>query len=274
MQMDSDAVAHWRRRRLAGTLVSTRAECVAFVRRVRLCYPFTAGPGGIPALVSVLGPHREGQRGAGSWRWKDEMHEAGEAFYGRLLGGKPLLVDSDLLPAAFSASGRTDDDPSDLAAARAEGSLSPLAERVVRRLLEAGPAPMRVLRRELLGPGGSKGSLDRTLDELQSRCFVALQIDPEAHFGVAHRWDLFTRRFPAVVSAAATIPARAGAATLLRHYLAVAGAATREEMRRLFPWPESLLSAALSRLAAAGEAVTADLAHGPGYATPALHITG
>jgi len=170
-EMNRDAVAGWRRRCLEGMLVRTREECRAFLRHVQLCYPFTDGPGGIPALFSVLATEREGQRWDWAWTWKDQLHLAGEAFYGRLFGGKPLLVDPDLLPAAFSASGRSGDDADDAAMARETG------------------------------------------------------------------------------------------------------AATTEEVRRLFPWSDSLLQAALTRLAAEATITAVDLPEGPGLAFTRLVTT-
>ncbi len=257
-------LSRYRRRLLARFDVRTEAQCRRFVDALGFCYAFTGGPGDIPGLFDVIGTRSEDRMWSWAWQWKDELATRRRLFYGRILRRKPTYVSLAYLPHFYALSGNVGE-PDDYLVAYRAGALSALARQVYEEIERQGPINTWALRRRFIGTPahptrGSGSRLHRALDELQARFLIAKVAEVEGRGNYSFIWDPFARWMPDVMKQAEAIRTEDAAATILRGYLKIVGAATPSQVEELFRWPPSLLPAAAERAGAVD--VTLD---GPGW---------
>jgi hypothetical protein len=185
------------------------------------------------------------------WGWKDELPQAGLAWYGRFLRGHPSFLSPSLLADLYPWSGRPEDFE--------EAELSPTAHRIARMLLKSGALPTGAVR-EALDIEGRRGNERFTgaLTEL-GRALVVTNYGvedegagwPSATLELTARAFRLNRRRD---------PAR-GRLRAAETFLSTVLLAKPGELGAAFGWPAREARAALDRLVAARVAEKAEGAY-------------
>lgn len=266
MQVTMDAVRAARRALLPPQSVSTMAQCVAAIERLGFVWPFTPGTELLPALFPALAAESEGQRWDLMWPWKDKIATSRQAYYGKLVTGKPTFVSLEWLTVFYALTGNTGDVEDDLAELAGQVRLQDLAFKVCRYLKEYGPTGTRTLVAKLTdGSPAMKRSLDKALEQLDSAMLIT-KSGTEGGNSIANIWDLFPRFHPDAVDKGTEIPTREAAVKLLEHYFFLTPAVTEKDLPKLFPWNQGHQQKAITRLLEAGYLARCTLEGKPGLA--------
>ncbi|MFN2520424.1 MAG: hypothetical protein ABR525_05190 [Candidatus Limnocylindria bacterium] len=236
--------------------VRSRDQLVRFVDDCGFVFAFTARTdrdAAIPACFDHLSTSDEGRKWSWMWRWKDELAEGRRLFYGKLLMRKPTFVSMKMLPtfyATFGRAGEMDDHLDDVRA----GRISDIGRRVIDHLAQNGETQTKRMRAQL-GIVSDEGRREyaKAIDEAQRLMYVAMvRAVGEGREDYNYTYDLFVRRYPESVRAAEAISSAAAADALLARLVALAGAVSPVQARRLFDWDEELTARAIARCDAAG----------------------
>jgi hypothetical protein len=217
-------------RRLPALRVAGRRRAVQFLDQAGLASLFAYRQLNLPCLwVAVCGrrdpvfphhSHHDPEVGL-AWNLKDQLPEAGEVFYAKLLRGKPTFVAWAVFPAVYRLFGpRTDRH----AAFRA-GLLSPAAKAILDALHRQRPQETLALKLATnLARPSQRRVFDAAMAELQQTlhiCMAAVRYDPFTYV-----WDLVAARHAPRVRAARGMGEAEAAVTVLRRYLGAVVAAT------------------------------------------------
>ena len=224
----------------------TEAQCRRFVEALGFCYAFTPGPGGIPGLFDVIGTRSVDRMWSWAWTWKDSLVTRRRVFYGRILRRKPTFISLTYLPHFYVLSGNVGE-PDDYLVAYRSGQLSLLARDLYEAVARRGRVNTWELRRQFVGGDSSGSRFHRALVELQEHFLIAKVAEVEGRGNYAFIWDTFDRWMPDAVRSAGRISTAEAAATVLRGYLRIVGAASPQEVLDLFRWPPALLREAAER---------------------------
>jgi hypothetical protein len=249
--------------------VRSEADCVAAVERVGFAWAFTPAPFLLPALFTALDTEDHGQCWDWMWGWKDTISASRQAYYGKVVAGKPTFVSLEWLPAFYALTGNTGDADDDLAQLAETTRVHELSHKVVRYLSEHGPTGTRTLSRKLTdGTRPMKTALSQALFQLDTSMLIA-KSGAEGGNALGNVWDLFARMHPRAVEAGTEIPTRDAAHRLLRHFFTLTPAITTRNLERLFPWNPAHQQKAIARLLEAGELEPCTIEKKPG-----VHRTG
>ena len=241
--------------------VRNAGQLVELVDALGFAFAFTlrAGDAAIPACFDHLSTSDEGRKWGWMWGWKDELAEERKLYYGMLLARKPTFVSIRMLPtfyATFGRAGEADDHVDDVRA----GRLSDVARRIIDFLAQNGETQTKRMRAEL-GITSKEGrtAYGKAIDEVQRLMYVArVRAVGEGREDYNYTYDLFVHRYPETVKAAERLSSAEATATLLERTLALAGAVTEKQLRRLFEWDEDVAARAIARLEGAKKLVRRD----------------
>src|SRR3954452_4034998 len=214
--------------------VKTRREAVGFVNDVGIALLFPGENMPFPDLWSAINGHErripkyhhDWALGK-TWEWKDKIPDRKEAWYGKLVRGKPAFISLADLPAFYALSpnyGELDD----YLEAYADGLLSTEAKMVYEALLSEGPLPTSTMRKAVgLGGGGDNARrFDRAIVELQSSLkIVKSGISDANRWKYCYVYDLLLRWAPDVAEQAREYNSRMAMRHIILRYFKSAQAA-------------------------------------------------
>lgn len=229
--------------------VSTAAQLVRFVEACGFCYAFSATEDPVPACFDHLATRSVDRMWGWMWSWKDELPEGGKLYYGKLVGEKPTFVALSFLPNFYAVHGRAGEDDDYLEDARA-GRLSDIARRVYEFLREHGESQTKRMRAEL-GIESKEGRREyqKAMQDLQRLLYITrVRAVGEGREDYNYTYDLFTRRYPAVVRASVKLSSVEAIRAILRRTLELAGAIPEARIPKLFEWEEERVARVIDEL--------------------------
>ena len=186
------------------------------------------------------------------WHWRDELSEAGRAFYGKYLAGRASFV-SPAMMSLFIAAGGGIPDEADLEEEYRQGNLRRELLVAYRAIREQGPIGSVALRRAC-GLGGSK--LTREAEELERR-FLVVRLGSRREGRrqwPSNVYDLLSRAYPSVTAEAVEYDAREASHQVAERYLRAAVFAAPADLSAALGWPLTQAEVALGDLVAARRA--------------------
>jgi len=252
-QITKQQIQAARRELLPPDSVATQEACVEAVLRLGFVWAFTPGTDLLPALFPALRTETEGQKWDLMWPWKDRIAASRQAFYGKVVGGKPTFVSPEWLALFYALTGNTGDLEDDLVHLAESLRLQELAIKVCHYVRENGPTGTRTLQAQLTdGSRPMKSALEKAIDQLDNAMLI-VKCGTEGGNSIANVWDLFPRFWPETVDQGTEIPTREAAVRLMRQFFLLTPAITEKELPRLFHWNEKHQRNAIARLREAGE---------------------
>lgn len=217
-------------RRLPALRVAGRRRALQFLDESGLASLFAYRQLNLPCLwVAVCGrrdpvfphhSHHDPEVGL-AWNLKDQLPEAGEVFYAKLLRGKPTFVAWSLFPAVYRLFGPR----ADHHAAFRAGLLSPAAKAILDALQRRRPQETLALKLATnLARPSQRRAFDAAIAELQRTLRIAMveaRYDPFTYV-----WDLVAVRHAQRLRAAHGLGEAEAALAVLRRYLGAVIAAT------------------------------------------------
>ncbi|MFN2189798.1 MAG: DNA glycosylase AlkZ-like family protein [Candidatus Promineifilaceae bacterium] len=190
-----------------------------------------------------------------TWRWKDEALDKRRWYYAKVLRGRATMISLSVVPYFYALSENFGDPENDYLQLYSDGLLSREAKGIYEILLREGPLDTVTMRRKLHMTGKASGSpFDRGLVSLQ-RDFKILPVGISQAGGWRYSfiYDLVHRYYPELPISARLITRGAARRELVHLYLGSVGAASENEVQKLFQWPKRELDSALASLVDAGE---------------------
>ncbi len=234
--------------------IATAAQLVRFVEACGFAYAFTAGDLPIPACFDHLATRSVDRMWGWMWTWKDELPEQGKLYYGKLLKGKPTFVAFSFLPLFYAVHGRAGEDDDYLEDVRA-GRITDVGRRIYEALAGRGETQTKRLRAEL-GIESQEGRTEyaKAIEELQRLFYVTrVRAVGEGREDYNYTYDVFTRRYPDVVSRAARVSSADAMRLVLRRALHLAGGLPEPQLARVFGWDEERTRRVVGELASEGK---------------------
>ncbi|MCS7221913.1 MAG: crosslink repair DNA glycosylase YcaQ family protein [Anaerolineae bacterium] len=246
----------------------SQADAIAFVNERGFVYFWPIRGITLPSLwVAVAGDRpvaaEHDDPGHVTWRWKDDLLDKRQWYYAKVLRGKATMISLEVVPYFYALSENYGDPEHDYLELYEDGRLSLAAKLIYEALLSEGPLDTVNLRRAIRMTSRSSDSpFERGLTELQ-RDFKILPV------GVAETgawrysfvYELVHRYYPDLPEAACPITRKAARQKLASLYLDSVGAATADDLCRLFQWEAEEALATLRGLVSSGQAQ-------PGYQLP------
>ncbi|MDQ5826459.1 MAG: winged helix DNA-binding domain-containing protein [Chloroflexota bacterium] len=225
--------------------LKTRDEAVRFINEVGVALLFPGDNLPLPDLWSAINgkerklpKHHHDWALGKTWDWKDQIPSRKEAWYGKLIRGKPAFVSLRDLPAVYALSsnyGELDD----YLEAYQDGMLSQEAKSVYEVLLAEGPLPTSTLRKASgLGGGGDNARrFERAIVELQTGLkIVKAGISDSNRWKYCYVYDLLLRWAPNLAEESRNYNSRSAMRHLIGRYLQSNLAAPPLLFPRLFAW--------------------------------------
>ncbi len=244
-----------------GTRLQTLEEALEFVeaRGFVTFWPIQAFD--LPSLWTAVAGDRpvaneHDDPGHITWGWKDQMLDKRQWYYGKLLRGKATVVSLEVIPFFYALSDRVAE-IDDYRLAYEDGHLTYEAYRVAEALLRNGPQhTIRLRRLAHLSASQSKSRFNKALTDLQRGLWVVpIGIAEAGAWRYAFIYELFDRWFTNVAARARPITLADARTALTRRYLDSVGAATAQDIVRLFRWRLKETEKALRKLASEDLAV-------------------
>lgn len=251
--------ARWRQ--TADLKVKTQAEAVRFIDEVGVALLFPGDGIVLPDLWSAInGREREIPKRHHDWAlhktwdWKDRIPSKRQAWYGKLVRGKPAFVAMADLPAVYAMSsnyGELDD----YVEAYNDGLLSREGKEIYEALLERGPLPTSELRKVtgMAGGGDNARRFERAVVELQRDLKIV-----KAGISDANRWkycyvyDVLLRWAPDLAEKARAYTSRTATRHLVGRYLGSAVAAPPGVFAKMFGWEPAVTKRYIEEMLADG----------------------
>lgn len=256
----------------------TRAEGVRFINDVGMALLFPGDNIPMPDLWTAINgreraipKHHHDAALSKAWDWKDQVPSKKEAWYGKLVRGKPTFISLRDLPAVYALSdnyGELDD----YMEAYNDGLLSQEGKAIYEVLLAEGPLPTSTLRKACgMGGGGDNARrFERAIEELQSGLKIV-----KAGISDANRWkycyvyDLLLRWAPNLAEESRKHNSRTAMRHLITRYLQSNLAASPAIFPRLFGWEPSVVGRVVEEMLGDGTLHHARVLNAPGL-TPRL----
>lgn len=253
--------------------VRTRHEAVQFINQAGVVLLFPGDNLRLPDLWSAINgqerklpKHHHDWALGKTWDWKDTIPARKEAWYGKLVRGKPALVSLSDLPAIYAMSsnyGELDD----YLEAYADGLLSKEGKQIYEALLENGPMPTSELRKAVgMGGGGENARrFERAIAELQTDLkIVKSGISDSNRWKYCYVYDLLVRWMPTLGERAREYNSRTAMRHLIHRHLQTSVAAPVALFPRLFGWEASVTERIASEMMADGTLRGITVVGGPG----------
>lgn len=250
-----DAILEAHRRALVRKhRIATARELARFVDACGFCYAFTEGDLPIPACFEHLATRSVDRMWGWMWEWKDTLPEEGRLYYGKLLKAKPTFVSLAFLPYFYAVHGRAAEDDDYLEDTRA-GRITEIGRRIYEALSVRGETQTKRLRAEL-GIESKDGRTEyaKSLESLQRLLYVTrVRAVGEGREDYNYTYDLFARRYPAVVAMATRLSSGQAMREILLRGLALAGAMPGAKVAAVFGWDEERTDSLVAELEAEGK---------------------
>jgi hypothetical protein len=256
----------------------TQAEAVRFINDVGIALLFPGDNLPLPDLWSAINgmerklpKHHHDSALHKTWNWKDTIPSRREAWYGKLIRGKPAFLSMRDLPAVYALSsnyGELDD----YLEAYADGMMSVESKTVYEVLLREGPLPTSTLRKAAgMGGGGDNARrFDRAITELQTGLkIVKSGISDANRWKYCYIYDLLLRWAPNLGEEARNFTGRTAMRHLITRYLQSSVAAPPHLFPRLFAWDPGLTQRVIEEMVEDGTLRAVRVVGGPGLTTRA-----
>lgn len=187
-----------------------------------------------------------------TWGWKDRMLGQRKWYYAKVLRKKGTMISLEAAPFFYRLSENYGSPEEDYLTQYQEGRLSPEAKAIYETLLSEGPLYTQELRRRAK-LSDKLYRFAKGLDELQADFKVLPAAVVEAgRWNYAYVYDLTHRHFPQLAEKAKMVDDLEARRKILDFYFRSVGAATPQEIHRLFGWERTDLEEALEQPIAQG----------------------
>jgi len=237
--------------------IKTQAEAVRFINEAGIVLLFPGDNLPLPDLWSAINgmdrklpKHHRDYALRKTWDWKDTIPSRKEAWYGKLVKGKPAFVSLKDLPAIYALSsnfGELDD----YLEAYADGLMSKECKTIYEVLLAEGPLPTSALRKvtNMAGGGDNARKFERAITELQTDLkIVKSGISNSNRWKYCSIYDLLLRWAPNLAEESRQYNNRLAMRHLITRYLETSIAAPTYIFTKLFGWEASLVERVLKEM--------------------------
>ncbi|HYP41101.1 MAG TPA: crosslink repair DNA glycosylase YcaQ family protein [Chloroflexia bacterium] len=253
--------------------VKTQGEAVKFINDVGIALLFPGDRLPLPDLWSAINgcerklpKHHHDYALHKTWDWKDKIPERKEAWYGKIIRGKPAFISMRDLPAVYALSsnyGEIDD----YLEAYADGMMSVEAKLVYETLLREGPMPTSAMRKAcgMAGGGDNARRFERAIVELQGDLkIVKAGISDSNRWKYCYIYDLLLRWAPNLADEARQYNSRAAMRYLIERYLHTSVGAPSHIFPRLFGWDPGVTERVAEEMLQEGTLLAIRVLGGPG----------
>lgn len=173
-----------------------------------------------------------------TWGWKDDSLGRNIWYYGKILRKKATMIALDIAPYFYALSRNFGSPQDDIAIDFYEGYITREAKMIFDVLLKNGPMDTITLRQAVFMTGKqSSAAFDRAIAVLQSEFkILPVGISDSGGWHYAFIYDLVHQQFPDLPVKAQHIPEQTARRKLLQLYLKSVGAASYQDVIRLFGW--------------------------------------
>jgi hypothetical protein len=235
--------------------IHTLEDAIRFINQRGLIafWPLNGIP--LPSLWAAAAgdrpvPDEHDDPGHITWGWKDELLSQKKCFYARILCKRNFFASLDLLPNLYALTRNTGDLTEDHKVLYDSGELSHAAFVVYETLLNSGPMDTITIKRvaRLTGKEGDR-QFNQAIDTLQNDIkILPVGISRSGGWHYAFIYDIVPRHFPDLIDRTRLISELIARKTLILNYLNSVGAASENEIRRLFKWESKLTRSILDGL--------------------------
>jgi hypothetical protein len=192
-----------------------------------------------------------------TWRWKDEMLDKRQWYYGKVLRGKATMIALEIVPTFYALSENYGDPEHDYLQLYEDGLLTREAKVIYEALLREGPLNTVNLRRVIHMTGKASNSpFDRGLVALQKDFkILPVGIAEAGAWRYSFIYDLVHRYYPDLPQQARPIRLSEARQKLVSLYFDSVGAATAVEVKKLFQWRKQDIERTLDKLVEGGKLV-------------------
>jgi len=253
--------------------VKTRAVAVQFINDVGIALLFPGDRLPLPDLWTAINGHERAipkhhhdYALHKTWEWKDDIPSRKEAWYGKLIRGKPAFVSHNDLPAIYALSsnfGELDD----YLEAYADGLMSVEAKTIYETLLREGPMPTSAMRKAcgMAGGGDNAKRFERAIVELQTDLkIVKCGISNSNRWKYCYEYDLLLRWAPNLAMQSRQYNSRQAMRHLTGRYLHSSIAAPSYLFPRLFGWDPGITERVLDEMQQDGTLTAIRVVGAPG----------
>jgi hypothetical protein len=258
--------------------VKTKHDAVRFINDVGIALLFPGENIPLPDLWSAINGHERAipkhhhDWALGkTWDWKDSIPTRKDAWYGKLIRGKPAFVALDDLPAIYALSdnyGELDD----YLEAYADGLMSKEAKEIYETLLTDGAMSTAQLRKAtgMAGGGDNARRFERAITELQSSLkIVKSGISEDNRWKYCYVYDVLLRWAPNLAEQARGFNSRTAMRHIITRYLQTSVAAPPALFPRLFGWDPSVTNRIIEEMLADSTLHAVTIVAGPGLTAKA-----
>jgi hypothetical protein len=262
---------HWRLR--DHLKLRTRKEAVGFINDVGIALLFPGDNLPLPDLWSAINgrerqlpKHHHDWALGKTWGWKDDIPAKKEAWYGKIIRGKPALISLADLPALYALSsnfGELDD----YLEAYADGLMSTESKIIYETLLAEGPLPTSTLRKAtgMAGGGDNARRFERAIAELQSDLkIVKSGISDSNRWKYCYEYDILLRWMPTLGEEARNYTGRQAMRHLIARYLQSSIVAPPALFPRLFAWDPGITERTIGEMLQDGTLQSVRVLNAPG----------
>jgi hypothetical protein len=190
-----------------------------------------------------------------TWGWKDELLSRKKCFYARILCKRNFFVSLGLLPNLYALTRNTGDPSEDHKILYDSGELSHAAFVIYETILNSGPMDTITLKRaaHLTGKEGDR-QFNQAIDALQNDIkILPVGISRSGGWHYSFIYDLVPRHFPDLIEQTRFVSERNARKTLILNYINSVGAASENEIRKLFKWELNITRSVMDELIASQE---------------------
>lgn len=250
-----------------------RGDAVQFIDKVGIALLFPGENVPLPDLWTAINgmerklpKHHHDAALSKTWDWKDTIPARKEAWYGKLVRGKPAFLSLRDLPAFYALSsnyGELDD----YLEAYADGMMSVEAKSVYEVLLAEGAMSTNALRKAcgLSGGGDNARRFERAIVELQTGLkIVKSGISNDNRWKYCYVYDLLLRWSPTLGEDARQYTSRTAMRHLITRYLQTSVAAPSTIFPRLLGWDPGVTQRVVDEMVEDGSLLEIRVVGGPG----------
>jgi hypothetical protein len=212
----------------------------------------------LPSLwVSVAGdrpvPNDHDDPGQVTWGWKDDALDKKIWYYGKILRRKATFISLEAAPYFYALSENYGSPEEDYLLAYREGRLTQAARQIFEVLLDKGSMDTLTLRKEARLLNEKESAFTRALEDLQKDFkILPIGVAEVGAWKYAFRYEITSRYMPELPEQSRMIGEAQARQKLVKLYFDSVGAATVQDVTKLFGWPQDLVRRTLAKLGQAG----------------------
>jgi hypothetical protein len=195
-------------------------------------------------------PNAHDDPGHITWSWKDELLGQNLCYYARILCKRNFFVSLELLPNLYSLSKNFGDPGEDHKILYESGEMSNTAYKIYNAILNNGPLDTLSIK-QIVHLFNKEGDIlfNKAIDELQNEFkILPVGISRSGGWRYAFIYNISSNQFPDLIEKTRFITETRARKALLINYLKSVGAATFNEITKLFKWKRNLLTESLDEL--------------------------